>query len=55
MIARDWSKSPVKITFGDDMVITDVAVDKDTTLTLFTESWVPEKYDIVVTLQEKNK
>ena len=43
-----WDHSPTKIEFGADMVITDVGIDKDHTLTLFTEQKMIDQYNFYV-------
>lgn len=49
----DWHRSPIKIEFGEGMVLADVAVDRDHTLSLFTEKWVIDNYNINVTITPK--
>jgi hypothetical protein len=48
MQVRDWDKSPRQIMFGEDMVLTDIAIDKDHILTLYTEKKMVDKWDFFV-------
>lgn len=43
------------IHLGTDMFITDVAADKDHTITLYTEKYVLDNYNIIVKVEEKRK
>lgn len=52
MRINKWNKSPSKITFGKDMVMADLAIDNDHTITLYLEKEMAEKYTFNVTLSE---
>lgn len=55
MKARNWNPSPVKVEFGAGMVMTDIAIDKDHTLTMYTEKEMVDKWDFIVYVQTKER
>ncbi len=47
----NWSKAPIKTQWGDDMVVADVSIDKDHTLSLYCESSEVKKVEAMFVKQ----
>jgi hypothetical protein len=49
-----WHQAPVKTQWGDDMVVADIAIDKDHTVSIYCERDQTSKVEAMFTLRKEN-
>jgi hypothetical protein len=53
-VAWKWHQAPVKTQWGDDMVVADIAIDKDHTVSIYCERDQTSKVEAMFTLRKEN-